>query len=83
MARVKVIYADGREESVSMRPMGLVAAERHYKGDVPPFEGTCYAVWALLRPGPVFEEWLDSLEDVEQEESTPEVPPSEPPPPAE
>lgn len=83
MARFKVSYQDGRTETISSRPVGLVAAERHYKGDVPPFEGTCYAVWFQLHTDVPFDEWLESVEDIEQDEKAVPVPPPEPPPPEE
>lgn len=78
--RVRLNYTDGREETISVRPVGLVAAERHYKGTVPPFESTCYAAWYSLRPGIDFEEWLESLDDVNAEEAEPGPPPEQPPP---
>lgn len=80
MSRVTISYVDGREETVTIRPVGLIAAERHYKGDsIPAFESTCYAAWASIKPGVGFEEWLETLEDVNREEEAP--PPPVPPPP--
>lgn len=65
---------DGTTEVLPIRPVGLIAAERKFGGDIPQMEGALYAAWYGLRAGnpdmPDFEEWLASLADVDVEDDT-------------
>lgn len=63
---LKVTYEDGREESFALLPFGFVLAERHFSGDVPPFEGTLYAAWAIHKPNDDFEAWCRSLASMQE-----------------
>jgi hypothetical protein len=62
----KVTYEDGTSDEVRLKPKDMIAAERHFKGTVPPMEGTFYAVWNKLgRPGS-FDSWLDKVDEIDQ-----------------
>jgi hypothetical protein len=71
--KVTVTYEDGTTDSVSVKPIDLVMAERHFKGSLPPVEGTLFAAWSRLKPGSSFNDWLALLAaiDEQQEESVP------------
>lgn len=64
MQRVKVTlnYDDGTVEEVVLKPVSLVAAERHFKGSIPGMEGTLWAAHYQLRKEATFADWLESLE---------------------
>jgi hypothetical protein len=76
-ARLKVTYADGRDEVVIASPRAQVETERHFTGlsETRQVETAFYLAWASLkwagREGADFEAWLDKVTDVE--EATPEV----------
>ena len=57
MQRVKVTlnYDDGTLEEVVLKPVSLVAAERHFKGSIPGMEGTLWAAHYQLRKEATFE----------------------------
>lgn len=78
---VTVTYEDGRSDSVRLLPIGLVLAERHFKGALPPMEGSLYATWALLKPGIDFEAWLGTITNATEvaEEDTAPLPEGPPP----
>lgn len=59
-------FGDGTTEQVEVRPALLVKVERHFKGDVPPIEGSLYACWLALRPGIPFEQWMDTVDTIDQ-----------------
>lgn len=70
MNRVQVtIGIEGEAEPVVLvlKPVHLVAAERHFKGDPPPVEGTLWAAWYALRTEQAFADWLESIESVAEE----------------
>lgn len=72
-----VTYEDGTTESIRIKPVGIVAAERKFGGTLPAIEGTCYAAWVTKgKPGGDFDAWLSSLDDVtdRQEQSPPLAP---------
>lgn len=72
---VTLTFTDGRTESVRLSPRVLVEAERRF-GDMAkhPIEGTLYGAWFRLgRPGN-FDEWMDSVELMEQEQPEEAVP---------
>ena len=83
--RVSVTYVDGGGDSVVLRPVGLVAAERHFAGQPPAVEGTLYAAWWQLSREqhaggmPTFGDWLDSLDTIAEaaENPTPAAPPEQ------
>lgn len=81
-AKVTVEYEDGKTDTVRLLPIGLVKAERHFKGQLPPVEGSLYAAWVQLKPGPSFDDWLGSLVSI-REQNEDEVPLPEEPSPAE
>ena len=66
MQRIKVtVEHDGGDvDEVVLRPVALVAAERHFKGNVPPIEGTLWAVHYQLRVEEPFGTWLEHVADV-------------------
>lgn len=73
--KVTLGYQGGEQETIVIRPLGLVAAERHFKGETRgrSIESTLYAAWFLKgRPGD-FDDWLGTLEEVleNQEETVP------------
>ena len=64
---VHLTFTDGSEKSATLNPRVLVETERKF-GNIPPIEGTLYAAWLRLgRPGK-FDEWLDSVESMDQDE---------------
>jgi hypothetical protein len=69
MQRVKVtlVYRDDTKpaDEVILRPLALVAAERHFRGAIPGAEGTLYAAWHQLGQPGTFADFLDSLEHAE------------------
>lgn len=74
MIRVQVTvgYTDGTSAEVVLRPVTLVAAERHFKGTPPAIEGTLWGVWHQLRTEQTFADWLETVEAIQEEA----VPPS-------
>jgi len=68
MDRVKVTveHDDGQVDEVVLRPVALVAAERHFKGKVPPMEGTLWAVHYQLRVEQSFTDWLDTVAGIDE-----------------
>lgn len=68
---VTVEYTDGTSETTVLRPAALVAAERKWGGKVPPIEGTLFAAWHQLRPGPAFDAWLERVDGVEERVADP------------
>ena len=69
MQRVKVTveYDDGTTDEVVLRPVALVATERHFKGNPPPVEGTLYAMHYQLRIAESFGDWMDRIAAIEEE----------------
>lgn len=74
---VDVYYVDGIDRAddleVPLRPVSMVAAERHFKGTVPPAEGTMWAVHHHLchERGleATFGDWLaDWVDDIDERE---------------
>lgn len=64
---VVVTFEDGTVEEVRLNPKVMVLAERHFGGRVPPIEGTLWTAWQRLgRPGGKFDDWLDTVEDVNE-----------------
>ncbi len=74
---IQLTFTDGRSEEVKLNPRILVEVERRFGGTIPGIEGSLYGAWFRLgRPG-VFDEWLDTIEDIEEapgDEATPTVP---------
>lgn len=68
MAIVTIKFDDGTEAEVDVRMAGMVRAERHFKGEIPPLEGTLWACWAKLKPGVPFDDWLETVESMERPE---------------
>jgi len=68
---VTVTYVDGSTESVVLRPVALVAAERHFAGNVPPYEATLYATFYMLRRPESYADWLESLDGAEEHSAPP------------
>lgn len=70
---LSVTYEDGNSEDIRIKPAGIVAAERHYGGDMPGIEGTIYAAWFTKgMPGgdDGFEAWLNGLADASDHKET-------------
>lgn len=63
-----VLYADGTEASLPVRPVGLIAAERRYSGkEMPRLEATLYAAWfGLVSPKASFDDWVATLEGIDE-----------------
>ena len=63
-----VVYEGGEEETIPIRPLGLVAAERQFGGGVSnghAIEATLYAAWYQKgKPSGSFEQWLATIEDL-------------------
>lgn len=79
---VTVLYSDGTEERIVVRPVGLVAAERAL-GGTPAVQGTLYAAWycSSKRTAQTFDEWVESLDAVDETQDT--IPPTVATPPSE
>jgi len=82
---VALAYDDGRVEEVVVKPVAVVAAERHFKGNVPANEGTLWAAhWLLVKERGLalnFADWLESLAGVEEFIADPtQAPPAAPSP---
>lgn len=84
---VTVVYTlDGEVvvDEVILKPVALVAAERHFKGSVPAVEGTLYAAHYIItherrRELPPFADWLESIEGIEEHQADPiQAPPAAP-----
>lgn len=82
---VTIVYElDGElvTDNVILKPVALVAAERHFKGTVPAVEGTLYAAHYLLtkegrRKLPPFADWLESIEGIDEDYADPiQAPPA-------
>ena len=67
---LSVTYEDGNSEDIRIKPAGIVAAERHYGGDMPGIEGTIYAAWFTKGMPGDFDAWLGSLEDASDHKET-------------
>lgn len=74
--RVTVTYVDGTSEVVPIRPVGLIAAERRWGGEMPQIEGSMYAAWYTLKAQRPeigdFDDWLATLDSIA--ETAPEDP---------
>lgn len=73
---IKLTFTDGHSEEVKINPRVLVEIERKFGGDIPGIEGSLYGAWHKLGRVGVFEEWLDTVEEID--ESAGEPVPSEP-----
>jgi hypothetical protein len=64
--QVALLFTDGTETSVRVRPVDVMATQRHFGSGFDPYEGTLYASWcASGRPGE-FDAWVETLEAVEE-----------------
>ena len=63
---VSIEYEDGRTETVILKPVAAVAAERHFKGSPPPLEGTLWGVHYQTRNELPFGDWLETIVGVEE-----------------
>jgi len=74
---ISLTFTDGHAEEVKLNPRVLVEVERKFGATIPGIEGSLYGAWHRLgRPG-VFDEWLDTIESIEEApgvEPTPTVP---------
>ena len=74
--QMSISYDDGTTVVVAVRPFGIIAAERHFGGDMPQIEGSLYAVWSQLRAAGDeraavdFDEWAQSLVAIDQADTT-------------
>lgn len=65
--RVKITFSDGQPDAeVEIRAGLLVQAERKYKGNMPPIEGTLFAAFKGIKPSMPFEQWLDTIDEFEE-----------------
>lgn len=67
MALITIFYEDGNSDEVSLNAVDYVKAERHFKGSLPTIEGTLYAAWRKLRPGSKFDEWLNTVDRMDND----------------
>lgn len=63
---VVIEHDDGKVDEVLLRPVALVAAERHFKGAPPAIEGTLWAAHYMLKPGVPFADWLEGIARIEE-----------------
>jgi len=63
---VTITYVGGLEKTVTLRPVVLVATERHFAGNIPPVEGTLWATWYSLQVPASFADWLESIDAVSE-----------------
>lgn len=76
--QLKITYLDGSELVVTRTGRSMVDAERHFGEKIPALESALYVAWLQAKPGIGFEEWLDTVEDVNEVKPDPtEAPPSE------
>jgi hypothetical protein len=61
-------YRDGGGDEVEVTPLALVAAERHFKGQIPRVEGTLWAAWFVLGKNGNFDDWLAGLKTIDERE---------------
>lgn len=70
--RMTVTYTGGETETITIRPIGLVAAERQFGAGVSnghSIEATMWAAWYLKgKPGGSFDTWLESIDEMAQED---------------
>lgn len=77
MPVVTIVFEDGSKEPVNLRIPDMVQAERHFKGEIPPLEGTLWAAWKKLKPGPPFDVWVETVDAVEHGEAEDQAGPLE------
>lgn len=64
---VRVLFDDGHDELIIIKPLAAVATERKFKGDVPVMEGTLWAAWySQKKPMNNFDAWVSKLDAVEE-----------------
>lgn len=73
---INLTFTDGKSESVKLNPRVLVEVERKYGGTIPAIEGTLYGAWLRLGRHGNFDDWLDTVETID--ESTENADPSRP-----
>lgn len=72
--KATITFDDGTTAEVVVKPALLVRAERKFKGNIPPIEGVLYACWLKLQPGVPFEQWMDTVDNLDQSEGEAPVP---------
>jgi hypothetical protein len=80
-ARVTVTYTGGESETIVIRPLGMVAAERKFAGGVSDghsMEAMLWSAWYLKGQPDSFDSWLATIEDMDME-GKPPVPLAEEP----
>ena len=68
---VRVEYDDGEVQECTLKPVALVATERHFKGNPPAMEGTLWAMHYQLRIPEPFGDWLERIAAIEEEAANP------------
>lgn len=67
--RLTVTYAGGETETIAIRPIALVAAERQFGGGVSnghSMEAMLWAGWFVKgKPNGSFDAWLDTVDDMD------------------
>jgi hypothetical protein len=77
---LSVTYDNGDHQELRATAMGLVAAERKWKGEPPKVEGTFYACWwgsKARTDGIEFQTWLESVADFDELKESNASPPPE------
>lgn len=67
-ARVTVTYSGGESETIVIRPLGMVAAERQFGGGVSnghSMEAMLWSAWFLKGKPGEFDTWLESIADMD------------------
>lgn len=76
--RLTLTYVGGETETIAIRPLGMVAAERQFGAGVNNghmIEATLYSAWFQKgKPTGLFEDWLATIDDIGEREVTPVVP---------
>ena len=73
--RLSLVYAGGKKETIPIKPVGLVAAERKYGAGATNghmIESTLYAAWHVKgKPAESFDAWLETIDEVVESEEEP------------
>ena len=85
--RLTVTYTGGETETIAIRPVGLVAAERKFGSGVNDghsMEAMLWAGWVMKgKPSNSFDTWLETIDELELDRGEPVRPLAEEPSPEE
>ena len=63
---VHLTFTDGTQKSAVLNPRVMVEVERKFGKDLPPIEGALYAAWLRLGREGTFDDWLDTVESLDE-----------------